>query len=199
MARVSTPGDDRAQKEARNAAMRETVDQLMDKFHQQTAQLREAQQAASALTAELSSPDGLVKVTIDAQGTLADLKLAPTTFDRTRPEALARTISDLVRRGMLQVKQQQAELFRPLTADLPDLSEFIEGAPSLAGLMPDIPDFLEPEPEPEPRPAEDPESQTIMRRDAPISPPAPKPAARRRRPTHDDDEMPDTWMTRGDR
>ncbi len=197
MARVSTPGDDRAQKEARNAAMRETVDQLMDKFQQQTAQLREAQQAASALTAELSSPDGLVKITIDAQGTLADLKLAPTTFDRTRPEALARTISDLVRRGMLEVKQQQAELFRPLTADLPDLSEFIEGAPSLAGLMPDIPDFLEPEPEPAPAP--DPESQSIMRRDVPAPPPAPKPVARRPRPTTDDDEMPDTWMTRGDR
>ncbi|WP_191247122.1 YbaB/EbfC family nucleoid-associated protein [Amycolatopsis deserti] len=194
---MSTPGDDRAQKEARNAAMRETVDQLMDKFNQQTAQLREAQQAASALTAELSSPDGLVKVTIDAQGTLADLKLAPTTFDRTRPEVLARTISDLVRRGMLEVKQQQAELFRPLTADLPDLSEFIEGAPSLAGLMPDIPDFLEPEPEPEPAP--DPESQSIMRRDVPAPPPAPKPVARRPRPTADDDEMPDTWMTRGDR
>ncbi|MDQ0378244.1 YbaB/EbfC family nucleoid-associated protein [Amycolatopsis thermophila] len=195
---MSTPGDDRAQKEARNAAMRETVDQLMDRFNQQTAQLREAQQAASELTAELSSPDGLVKVTVDAQGTLADLKLAPTTFERTRPDALARTISDLVRRGMLQVKQQQAELFRPLTADLPDLSEFIEGAPSLAGLMPDIPDFLEPEPEP--RPAEDPESQTILRRDAPRTPPpAPKPAARRARPTGDDDEMPDSWMTRGDR
>ncbi|OXM74698.1 MULTISPECIES: YbaB/EbfC family nucleoid-associated protein [Amycolatopsis] len=194
---MSTPGDDRAQKEARNAAMRETVDQLMDKFQQQTAQLREAQQAASALTAELSSPDGLVKVTIDAQGTLADLKLAPTTFDRTRPEALARTISDLVRRGMLEVKQQQAELFRPLTADLPDLSEFIEGAPSLSGLMPDIPDFLEPEPEPAPAP--DPESQSIMRRDVPAPPPAPKPVARRPRPTTDDDEMPDTWMTRGDR
>ncbi|GAB3573996.1 YbaB/EbfC family nucleoid-associated protein [Amycolatopsis endophytica] len=197
MAPVSTPGDDSARKEARNAAMRETVDQLMDKFNQQTAQLREAQQAASELTAELSSPDGLVKVTIDAQGTLADLKLAPTTFERTRPETLARTINDLVRRGMLQVKQQQAELFRPLTSDLPDLSEFIEGAPSMAGLMPDIPDFLEPEPEPEP--SQNPESQSIMRRDTPPTPPVPKPATRRARPSADDDEMPETWMTRGDR
>ncbi|NYI88478.1 DNA-binding protein YbaB [Amycolatopsis endophytica] len=194
---MSTPGDDSARKEARNAAMRETVDQLMDKFNQQTAQLREAQQAASELTAELSSPDGLVKVTIDAQGTLADLKLAPTTFERTRPETLARTINDLVRRGMLQVKQQQAELFRPLTSDLPDLSEFIEGAPSMAGLMPDIPDFLEPEPEPEP--SQNPESQSIMRRDTPPTPPVPKPATRRARPSADDDEMPETWMTRGDR
>ncbi|NIH77688.1 YbaB/EbfC family nucleoid-associated protein [Amycolatopsis viridis] len=192
---MSTPGDDRAQKEARNAAMRETVDQLLDKFNQQTAQLREAQRAASELTAELSSPDGLVKVTIDAQGTLADLTLAPTTFDRTRPEALARTIRDLVRRGMLQVKQQQAELFRPLTADLPDLSEFIEGAPSLAGLMPEIPDFLDPEPEP----AQDPESRSILRPASPPPPPAPNPVARRPRPTTDDDEMPETWMTRGDR
>lgn len=194
---MSTPGDDRAQKEARNAAMRETVDQLMDKFNRQTAQLREAQQAASELSAELSSPDGLVKVTVDAQGTLTDLTLAQTTFERTRPEALARTIKDLIRQGTLQVKQQQAELFRPLTAGMPDLSEIVEGAPSLAGLMPDIPDFTEPEPEPAPAP--DPESQTIMRRDNPVPPPAPKPAPRRPRPKDDDDEMPDSWMTRGDR
>ncbi|MEU0464258.1 YbaB/EbfC family nucleoid-associated protein [Amycolatopsis sp. NPDC006131] len=193
---MTTP-DDQARMEARNAAMRNTVDELLEQFNRQTAQLHEAQQAASELSAELSSPDGLVKVTIDAQGTLADLKLAPTTFDRTRPEALARTISDLVRRGMLQVKQQQAELFRPLTAGMPDLSDFIEGAPSLAGLMPDIPDFTEPEPEPEPAPAQD--SESILRRDTPPAPPAPKPTTRRPRPAGDDDEMPDTWMTRGDR
>lgn len=195
---MSTPGDDRAQLEARNAAMRNSVDELLEQFNRQTEQLREAQQAASALTAELSSSDGLVKVTVDAQGVLADLKLAPTTFDRTRPEALARSISELVRQGMLQVKQQQAELFRPLTSDLPDLSDFIEGAPSLAGLMPDLPDFLEPEPEP--APAAQPESESIMRRDLPVPPPpAPKPAARRPRPSNDDEEMPETWMTRGDR
>jgi DNA-binding protein YbaB len=172
--------------------MRNQVDDLLAQFARQTEQLRDAQQAAAALTVELTSPDGLVRLTIDAAGTLSDLRIAPTAFERTKPDALARTITDLVQRGTSQVKQQAAELMRPLTEGLPDLSELVADAPSLAGLVPKIPDFAQPESSAPADTFEDPDSGAIMRRASAPPPPTPTRPARTARP--DDDDMPRSWM-----
>lgn len=191
MTAVTTPEDDRGRLEARNAAMRNQVDELLEQFKRQTDQLRDAQQAAAALTAELTSPDGLVRVTIDAAGTLSELRIAPTAFERTKPDALSRTITDLVQRGTVQVKQQAADLMRPLTEGLPDLSDLVEGAPSLAGLVPKIPDFAPPEPH---TPTDTyPGSGSIMRSPS-AAPPPPTPVRQARRAPSDGDDMPDSWM-----
>ena len=125
--------------------MRRKVDDLLGQFDQRTAQLREARQAAAALTANLTSQDHLVRVTVDATGMLTELTIDPAAFDRTTPDALARTISDLVRKGTVQVRQQTADLMRPLTEGLPDLSDLSPGAPSLADMLPKIPDFAAPD------------------------------------------------------
>ncbi len=196
--------------------MKNQVDELLEQFNRQTEQLHEAQAAAAQATATLTSPDGLVTVTVDAAGVLSQLRFAPNTFERSNPESLARTVQDLVRRGTLQVKQQVAELMRPLTEDLPDLSDFIEGAPSLKGLLPEIPDYRPPEPEAAPAPLdraesfEDPNAGSIMQSgqsappppppvSRPTPPPPPKPSTRRARPTpeEEDEEPPDSWLTRG--
>ncbi|GAA4550629.1 YbaB/EbfC family nucleoid-associated protein [Amycolatopsis samaneae] len=206
---MTTAGDDRARLEARNAAMKDQVDTLLEQFERQTEQLRDAQAAAAETTAVVSSPDGLVRATIDSTGSLAKLELAPNSFERTTPAQLANTIQNLVRHGSLQVKQKVADLMAPLTEGLPDLADLVEGAPSLRGLMPQIPDFLaeEEQPPPPPRPdsLEDPDAGSIMRNDqaAPPPPPpppvpAPKPTPRRVRPTQDDEdeEPPSSWLRR---
>ena len=183
------------------------MDTLLENFERQTAQLRDAQAAAAETTAHVTSPDGLVRATIDAGGSLAKLEFAPTTFERTTPAQLANTVQTLVRQGSLQVKQKIADLMAPITEGLPDLAELVEGAPSLAGLVPPIPDFLEEEEEPPPAPRpdsfEDPAAGSIMRNEQAAPPPpmpAPKPAPRRVRPPRDeeDEEPPSSWMTRGD-
>nr|WP_249026737.1 hypothetical protein [Amycolatopsis pretoriensis] len=71
--------------------------------------------------------------------------------------------------------------------------------PSLAGLVPQIPEFVEtPAPAPAPAPFE--EGGSILRNEAVPPPvPAPKPAPKRVRPPRDEDEEPpSSWMTRGD-
>ena len=85
---MTNPGDDRAAMQARNAARRDTLDGLLAIFHKQTAQLQEAQQARSA-------PSGL--------------KIAPSAFERIRPETLSRTILELTRRASSQVRQPAAD------------------------------------------------------------------------------------------
>ena len=196
---MTTAGDDRAQLEARNAAMKDRMDTLLENFERQTAQLRDAQAAAAETTAQVSSPDGLVRATIDAGGSLAKLEFAPNTFERTTPAQLANTVQTLVRQGSLQVKQKIADLMAPITEGLPDLADLVEGAPSLAGLVPPIPDFAEVEEEEAPRPESFEESGSILRNDQVPPPVPPKPTPKRVRPPRDDDEeLPSSWMTRGD-
>ncbi|MFC5092616.1 YbaB/EbfC family nucleoid-associated protein [Amycolatopsis plumensis] len=195
---MTTAGDDRARLEARNAAMKDQMDTLLENFERQTAQLRDAQAAAAETTAQVSSPDGLVRATIDAGGSLAKLEFAPNTFERTTPAQLANTVQSLVRQGSLQLKQKIADLMAPITEGLPDLADLVEGAPSLAGLVPPIPSFDEAEEPPAPRPESFEDGGSILRNEqAPL--PAPKPAPKRVRPPRDEDEEPpSSWMTRGD-
>ncbi|WP_409489556.1 YbaB/EbfC family nucleoid-associated protein [Amycolatopsis sp. cmx-11-12] len=201
---MTTAGDDSARLEARNAAMKDQVDTLLEQFERQTAQLRDAQDAASQLAATVVSQDGLVRATIDSTGTLSKLEIQPNAFERTTPAQLANTVLSLVRQGSLQVKQQVAELMAPITEGLPDLSDLIEGAPSLHGLMPAIPDFLAEEEEP-PAPVKsdaDFEDPLLRKDDAPPppppAPPTPKPIPKRVRQQDDDEEdPPSSWLTRG--
>ncbi len=190
---MTTAGDDRARLEARNAAMKDQMDTLLENFERQTAQLRDAQSAAAQTTAQVSSPDGLVRATIDAGGNLAKLEIAPNAFERTTPAQLANTVQTVVRQGTLQVKQKIADLMAPITEGLPDLADLVEGAPSLAGLVPQIPEFVE-APAPQPAPFE--EGGSILRNEA-VPPPVPAPK-RVRPPRDEDEEPPSSWMTRGD-
>jgi DNA-binding protein YbaB len=195
---VTTAGDDRVRLEARNAAMKDQVDTLLENFERQTAQLRDAQAAAAETTAQVASPDGLVRATIDAGGSLAKLEFAPNTFERTTPAQLANTVQTLVRQGSLQVKQKIADLMAPITEGLPDLADLVEGAPSLAGLVPPIPEFVEESPAPRPESLEDPDAGAIMRNDQPAPPPAPAPKRVRPPRADEDEDPPSSWMTRGD-
>ncbi|MFC7342134.1 YbaB/EbfC family nucleoid-associated protein [Saccharopolyspora griseoalba] len=83
--------DDRASMEARNAAMKERMNGLLDKFHGQTRLLEEAQQAASSTTATTTSEDGPVTVTVDATGAITDLPFDAKSFKQADPQKFART------------------------------------------------------------------------------------------------------------
>jgi hypothetical protein len=153
-------------------------------------------------------PDGLVEATVDSSGMLTGLKIAPSAFERTRPEVLSRTILELTRRGVAQVRQQANELMKPLTEGLPDLSDLVAGSPSLAALVPKLPE--PPAPEPQRPPAGYADSGSIMSSNPvpqpPVAPPVtppppapkPKPAPRRQQSAADEDEMPASWMREDD-
>ncbi|MEJ2851813.1 MULTISPECIES: YbaB/EbfC family nucleoid-associated protein [unclassified Saccharothrix] len=182
-------GDERARLEARNAAMKEQVHSLLDTFHRQTEMLREAQSAATQTTATLTSRDGLVRATVDSSGVLSALEITPSAFERSTPEALARSVVQLAREGAAQVKQQVAELMSPLTADLPDLADLVDGAPSLSALLPR---FEQPEP-----PVEADEGSFEDRSALAERPPAPQPPPRPARPATEDEDPPASWLRGG--
>ncbi|APU12926.1 MULTISPECIES: YbaB/EbfC family nucleoid-associated protein [Actinoalloteichus] len=175
---MTGPADRRARLEARNAAVRDQVDQLMGQLRRQTDQLREAQAEAAAASAKVSSPDGLVTATVDASGTLTRLEFAPSAFARSTPEKLGRTATEMVRQASTQVGQRVAEIMAPIQEGTPDLADLVEGAPSFRDLV-----------SPFTRPGtQQPESAP------PPTSPRPAPPAR----DEVDDEAPQSWLTGGD-
>ncbi|WP_338604570.1 YbaB/EbfC family nucleoid-associated protein [Saccharopolyspora sp. SCSIO 74807] len=190
---VTQPGQDRAALEARNAAMREQVDGLLDKFHQQTAQLQQAQVAAEQVSATITSDDGLVTATVDSAGSLVSMAFAASSFQRSDPKRLASTATETVRRATAEVQRQKTELMAPITEGLPDLADIVEGAPSLQGLMPKVPG------------EESAQQQAPAREAGPdttrpeTAPPNPRPRARRSPDDDDDDGMQQSWLLPGGR
>ncbi|WP_243789328.1 YbaB/EbfC family nucleoid-associated protein [Saccharopolyspora gloriosae] len=167
------------------------MDGLLDKFNQQTRQLQEAQEAAASATATVTSADGLVTATVDSAGSLVDLEFAAASFQRSDPKRLARTAADTVRRASAQVQQRLTELMSPITEGMPDLADLVEGAPSLKGLVPTLPE--------PPEPAA-PEQGTSPGERSPATPPAQQ-RAKPRRPVvdDDDDDGQRSWLLPGGR
>ena len=61
----------------------------------------------------LTSPDGLVRVAIDSVGAFARLELAPQAFEHTRPDTLARTITELIQRGTAKTQPETPDWQSP--------------------------------------------------------------------------------------
>lgn len=136
---MTDPVSRRAELERRNAAMREQVEQMLSDLQRRTEGLREAHAAAAEVTGQATAPDGRVRASVDADGVLGDLRLAPSAFDRTTPEALARTIAEVVRQATADAQARVAETLAHFTEAGVDLPDLVPGAPSLRTPVPPQP------------------------------------------------------------
>ncbi|GAA3842326.1 YbaB/EbfC family nucleoid-associated protein [Saccharothrix violaceirubra] len=143
---MTDPSGRRAELEARNAAMREQVDTLLGELREKTAQLRETQERALAVTASAVSKDGTVKASVDASGALTSLEFAPSAFDRHQtPDKLARLATETVRQAIAKARTEVEEtLADARTGPSLDLSELLPGVPPLSELVPKPPVVADP-------------------------------------------------------
>jgi hypothetical protein len=201
---VTAAGDERAQLTARGALLRGKVDELLTDLNSRTERLREAQRTAAALSATVTSTDRRIRVSVDATGMVTELWLAPTAFDHSRPDVLARALGDLIRQATMRVRGQRAEVLRPLTENLPDVSDLVPGAPSLREMLPSIPEGPAPDAGAPPTGPDRPTANGGFAR-SPFPAAAPPVAASPRvsppvgnrhvhPPAPEDEEMPATWM-----
>ncbi|KAA2264618.1 YbaB/EbfC family nucleoid-associated protein [Solihabitans fulvus] len=165
---MSEPSGLRAELEARNAAMREQVDGLLAELRKKTDELKDTQAKAFAVTADAVSPDGTVRASVDATGVLTKLEFAPSSFERSTPEKLARTATETILQAAGKARAQVSEAFEPLQ-DGPsiDLSEMLPGLPSMKDLIPPVPPLPQPSaeaPQRRARPADDDEEGGFMER-----------------------------------
>ncbi|MGH3998782.1 MAG: YbaB/EbfC family nucleoid-associated protein [Pseudonocardiaceae bacterium] len=130
------PQDKRAQLEARNAAMRQQVDSLLDGLNRQIAALTSAQAKAGEVTGQATSADGLVTATVNAAGIVTDVQFAPSAFDRGTPDRLARSVVAVIQQAAADAQQEVDTVLAPIRGGLPDLPDVFPEAPALRDLLP---------------------------------------------------------------
>ncbi|QCQ92358.1 YbaB/EbfC family nucleoid-associated protein [Rhodococcus sp. SGAir0479] len=139
MTDTGTREDARRQLRRGNATLQAQVDTLLDGLRTQTEALAAAQGAVAGTTAQAESADGLVRVTVDAAGAVTSVEVDASAFGRTTPARLAEAFTAAARTATAEVRARVAEILAPVTAlsaDLPDLPDFVPGAPSLRNLVP---------------------------------------------------------------
>ncbi len=143
---MTDPTGRRAELEARNAAMREQVDTLLAELKTKTAELRETQARAQAITATAVSKDGSVRASVDSTGALTSLEFAPNAFERTTPDKLGRLATETVLQAVAKARTELNEVLAPAQqGGSVDLSELLPGVPSLSDLIPKPPAVPQPQ------------------------------------------------------
>lgn len=98
---------------ARNAAMRDRVDTMIENLQRRTGDLAQAQSRAVAVQGVARSDDGAVTVRTNAAGVPTAIEIADGAFARTTPEKLAalllRTTQDAARSARAQATELLGE------------------------------------------------------------------------------------------
>jgi DNA-binding protein YbaB len=68
------------------------VDELLAEYRRSREQLAGMQRSLAAISESVTSPDGLVKATVGAHGTLTDLVIADAAYVRLSPSDLAKVV-----------------------------------------------------------------------------------------------------------
>jgi DNA-binding YbaB/EbfC family protein len=111
------------------------MQQLLQAAAAMQSQLMSAQQELADAEIEGSAGGGLVTVTVNGQGELVDVTIAPAAIDTSDPEETAQTLADLVlaayRDACQEADDLQQETMAPFAAGLG--SGGLPGMPDLTG------------------------------------------------------------------
>ncbi|WP_433524283.1 YbaB/EbfC family nucleoid-associated protein [Nocardia pseudovaccinii] len=123
---------------ARNDALRDQVDSLMEIFERQRRELADVQSRLAATTGEAWSSDNLVRVVANISGIPLEVHLTPEAFKRSTPEKLGHSITEAAQAAAAAAATQSQQAFAPIQAlagDIPDLPDLVPGAPSINDLL----------------------------------------------------------------
>ena len=124
------------------------MQQLLQAAAAMQSQLMSAQQELADAEIEGSAGGGLVTVTVNGQGELVDVTIAPAAIDAGDPEETAQTLADLVlaayRDACQEADDLQQETMAPFAAGLG--SGGLPGMPDLTGFpgLPGVPGQVSP-------------------------------------------------------
>ncbi|MFC7342246.1 YbaB/EbfC family nucleoid-associated protein [Saccharopolyspora griseoalba] len=136
-----------SEKAARNAALRNQIDDMLADLRRRTADIEQKQDEAAQRTFEVSSEDGMVTARVDATGTAQEVRLSDKAFQRTTPDKLAAAITSVLREAAGTAQRELRSTFAA-EADTSNVPE-VPGMPALQGLLRGTPLVEPPDPEAE--------------------------------------------------
>lgn len=116
-------------------ALRDQIDQLTAVFEAQQARMEQLQQQLAQQRTRATSADGLVEVTVDAEGTVTHTRVTAKTM-RSTPEKVEAAFTEAARAASAAAREQREALIAPLAAE-------VDSAPDLSDLVPGVSSFKE--------------------------------------------------------
>lgn len=98
-------------------AMRAQADELMARFERMRSGLGDLQQQLKAVTATVTSEDGLVKATVGPRGQVIRVEFDPRIYRRPNSKELSITVTETIRKAAEQAMARVEELCRPFVPD----------------------------------------------------------------------------------
>ncbi|ONI70515.1 hypothetical protein ALI144C_48635 [Actinosynnema sp. ALI-1.44] len=164
--------------DARNAALRDQVEDMLVGLRKQTRELKAAQEQAANATGEARTPDGGVAVAVNASGVVTDVRFTSWALIRNTPDQLGQLVVRTIQAAAADARAKSDAAMAPLRQNLPDLTDLFPDAPSLTALN------TAPPPLPEPG-------------SGPAAPPVPPRPQRRSHAEEPDDEPLGSIMRKG--
>lgn len=121
---------------------RAQVEELLAGYRRSREQLGAVQRKLAAIEESATSEDGLVTVTVGAQGRLTGLVIVDSAYRKLRPHELAATIVALTARAAATVSRAAGEAIAPVLPSDTDPEALLRGTADLtpAELKPEPPD-----------------------------------------------------------
>jgi DNA-binding protein YbaB len=134
-----------------NDALRHEMTEVLALVQEQMADIAAMQKKQAEVTATATVADGMVEVTVNAQGHLVKTVIDESYLDEHEFEELPDHITEAAQQAAGDAVRQVTEMIVPLSErrkQLPSLSDIVDGAPDLRDL---VPSWLQPVAAPGPR------------------------------------------------
>lgn len=134
-----------------NDELRHEMTEVLALVQEQMAEIATTQQKQAAVTATAAAADGLVEVTVNAQGQVIKTVIDEAYLDEHEFEELSEHITQAAQEAARDAVRQVTEMLVPISERrkrLPSLSDIVDGAPDLRDL---VPSWLQPVAAPGPR------------------------------------------------
>jgi DNA-binding protein YbaB len=122
-----------------NDALRHEMTEVLALVQEQMADIAAMQTKQAAITATGTAADGMVEVTVNAQGHLVKTVIDEAYLDEHEFEDLSDHITEAAQEAAGDAARQVSELLVPISERrkrFPSLSDIVDGAPDLRDLVP---------------------------------------------------------------
>jgi DNA-binding YbaB/EbfC family protein len=122
-----------------NDALRHEMTEVLALVQEQMADIATMQKKQAAITATGTAADGMVEVTVNAQGHLVKTVIDEAYLDEHEFEDLSDHITEAAQEAAGDAARQVSELLVPISERrkrFPSLSDIVDGAPDLRDLVP---------------------------------------------------------------
>jgi DNA-binding protein YbaB len=111
------------------------LDEVQSQLDEALAQAGQAREALSELSATATSKDRLVTATVDARGTLTELKFNSSRYRSMAPSELSAVLTETIGRAQREVTSQMMETFGGIDGfDLDSVKDMLSSRPEHAEL-----------------------------------------------------------------